>query len=94
MSLKFESQKEEAIYKALGMLGNALGFDNSESATEKLFHVLAWTFNNSNFNAMNKVLKQSHKDGLCYDMRGLIAERLILIQEDSFGDECGAVNEI
>ena len=67
-----------AIVDALDHLIAACGLDRSESATEKLFDILAATFETEGAtrDAMETTLRESHQQGLCYDMRWPIAQSI------------------
>jgi hypothetical protein len=78
---EISKQRTKAIYKALLGLWKAIRFDSSietvsESDTEALFLLLGTVFCDEGFAEMDTILEQSHKDGLCYDMATVIADRI------------------
>jgi hypothetical protein len=81
LKVEISKQRTEAIRKALLELWKAIRFDSSiktvsESDTEALFLLLGTVFCDEGFAEMDAILEQSHKDGLCYDMASVIAERI------------------
>ena len=80
MSLRFNSKKEELVYKALDSLCEALEL-RGESGTEKVFYILVEAFDKDNVVEMQAVLDESHDDGLCYNMLWEITERIMQISE-------------
>jgi len=81
MSLKFKNPKEESVYRALDSLCKALEL-RGESGTEKTFYILAEVFNDKNYGKMYKILKNSHKEGLCYNMLFPITELILEVGKD------------
>jgi hypothetical protein len=77
-----ENDPYPAIYDALNCLMDALNLPQSESSTEHLFAILALAFSGSSLASMRATLASSHKDGLCYDMRGPIALALVSALHD------------
>lgn len=70
------NERTEKIVAALDTLGDACGLSRSESSTERLFLTLATAFNRKNAKEMERIRDDSHKEGLCFDMRYPIAEKI------------------
>jgi hypothetical protein len=66
----------EKIVKALDTLCDACEIGRSESSTERLYLILASAFSCENVLQMNAILNKSHDEGLCYDMRWPIAQKV------------------
>jgi hypothetical protein len=67
--------RTEKIAHALNILAEACGPDRSES-TERLFLILGTAFNGYNVDEMESIRRDSHNEGLCYDMRWPMAEKI------------------
>lgn len=69
--------KTETVIKALDALNKALDLDGSESSTETLFWILASALRPGAITRLTRELKQSHKQGLCLDMRYPLAREIL-----------------
>jgi hypothetical protein len=66
----------EKIVQALDTLCDACEIGRSESSTERLYLILASVFSFDNVLQMDAILNKSHDEGLCYDMRWPMAEKI------------------
>ena len=69
--------KQEQIIKALDMLCDVLVLGRSESSTERLFYIMTEVFNGTSGWNIGDEIYRSHLEGLCLDVRGMIADALI-----------------
>jgi hypothetical protein len=77
------NSRTERIYVALDQLCDALALGRSESSTERLSLVLAMAFNDENAEEMEKILEESHDEGLAINMRGLVADGIFSVFQAS-----------
>jgi hypothetical protein len=71
----------EKVIGALDSLCDVLELGRFESSTERLFSILASAFDDLNVQEMEYVRQASHDEGLCYDMRGGMADRVLQARE-------------
>jgi hypothetical protein len=67
----------EEIFKVLDAMCDALHLGRAESSTAELLDILADAFSSGPVSDMFDLLDQSHEDGLCYDMRGPMADSIL-----------------
>jgi hypothetical protein len=81
------TRNRETVIGVLDQLQEALGLGRSESATERLFFILARAFDDLNVQEMENARQISHDEGLCYDMRVSMADRILqaLEHDTEFG---------
>jgi hypothetical protein len=75
------------VFEALNMLMKACGLSD-ESDTEELYEILSDIIFETD-REIRKTVKQSHKDGLCYDVNALLAGSIAdaVVQRASFDKE-------
>jgi len=71
-----------AVVEALDHLIAACGLDRSESATERFFDILSAALC-AHHDAMEATLRESHEQGLCYDMRWPIARAIVAVLKEN-----------
>jgi hypothetical protein len=75
------NNQTEKICEALNSLCDVLDLGRSESSTERLFFILARAFDDLNVQEMETVRQISHDEGLCYDMCGSMADKILAARE-------------
>jgi hypothetical protein len=86
------NERTEKINKALNVLCEALDL-KGEFGTESLFLILSAVFDDTNVEEMESTRKESHDNGLMYNMLWPIAEKINSVADEHLTSEIPPWNQ-